>query len=406
MPALLIFKNMDSGKIKEIQKQLDAKKQTEYIRDRAESYFFRYTPAQVFTHMFSSLFKSLSFLPKRRPVHKTTNIGILIEGGMGDLLIDLNWLCYFHKKYLENNDFSITLGFNNVKMLEHFAPPFCSAFMDKKSFTKQAFDLEIKIIKCPQTEYADLRFLQERAPQLLEPVNKYLEIEQKYKTFLDMSALMDAVTNNIPEARCKRYRQPDIAGLFDIQERFILPVSIKNEKETLKKLGLSQPYITVAREVGFTTVLEGTKLWPMEHYRKLLSLIKKTYPELRIIETGCGRGERTGKADIDLTGKTELEELKAVMKNSVLHIDSEGGLVHLRHALNGGPSCVFFGPTSPELYAYSENINLSTEECPIRCDFCHKEWTKTCILGKDRTCMKSIKPEYAFERIKAVLDQI
>jgi len=27
-------------------------------------------------------------------------------------------------------------------------------------------------------------------------------------------------------------------------------------------------------------------------------------------------------------------------------------------------------------------------------------------MGKDRICMKSIKPEYAFERIKAVPDQI
>lgn len=41
------------------------------------------------------------------------------------------------------------------------------------------------------------------------------------------------------------------------------------------------------------------------------------------------------------------EKLKVILKHAKLHIDSEGGLVHLRHAIKGGPSVVLFGPTSP-----------------------------------------------------------
>ncbi|WP_428073006.1 glycosyltransferase family 9 protein [Candidatus Avelusimicrobium faecicola] len=113
---------------------------------------------------------------------------------------------------------------------------------------------------------------------------------------------------------------------------------------------------------------------------------------------GCGKGERLGNADKNLAGKTSLEEIKVILKHAFLHIDSEGGLVHLRHALKGGASCVFYGPTSPQVYGYSENISLCSNVCPIYCECYSRTWQKKCLRGK-RICMESITPQYALDKI-------
>ena len=64
------------------------------------------------------------------------------------------------------------------------------------------------------------------------------------------------------------------------------------EKETLQKFGLTtKKYITINREVGDTQLVDSTKLWPLEYYRKLIADLKETAPQYQIIEVGCGKGE-------------------------------------------------------------------------------------------------------------------
>ena len=109
---------------------------------------------------------------------------------------------------------------------------------------------------------------------------------------------------------------------------------------------------------------------------------------------------------LNLAGKTSLDEIKAILKNSLLHIDGEGGLVHLRHALKAGPSCVLFGPSSPEVLGYSENINLSSGACPIHCEFYHDDWLKECVKNLDCVCMKELKPDFVFTKISQYLSTL
>lgn len=88
----------------------------------------------------------------------------------------------------------------------------------------------------------------------------------------------------------------------------------------------------------------------------------------------------------------------------MLHIDGEGGMVHLRKSLQGGVSVVIFGPTSADFYGYSDNVNISSSACPLTCEWINNKWASYCInKNNNHICMKSIKPNSIFEEIKKIL---
>lgn len=89
-----------------------------------------------------------------------------------------------------------------------------------------------------------------------------------------------------------------------------------------------------------------------------------------------------------------------------MHIDTEGGLVHLRHALGGGPSVVLFGPTSPQVYGYKENLNLRSDKCSVPCEWVVDDWLTRCPRRTDKhLCMCSLSPEYVAEQINLFIKQ-
>ena len=90
-----------------------------------------------------------------------------------------------------------------------------------------------------------------------------------------------------------------------------------------------------------------------------------------------------------------MELLKYVLKNSLLHVDCEGGSVHLASQL--GTKClVLFGATDVNYFGYVQNINLVSEVCSP----CYLVWenNKECMLrSKEPVCMLSITPQKVFE---------
>ena len=124
---------------------------------------------------------------------------------------------------------------------------------------------------------------------------------------------------------------------------------------------------------------------------------------MKIVQLGFSedRCPKFNNIDIDLIGKTSLEEVKIILNNSIIHIDGEGGMVHLRHALHGGKSIVLFGATSPEFYGYSENINLRGDGCSHWCEWITENWQAKCARGYDRPpCSYSLTPETVYNEFK------
>ena len=81
-----------------------------------------------------------------------------------------------------------------------------------------------------------------------------------------------------------------------------------------------------------------------------------------VIQLGVVEEERIEGVTHCLNGQTTLDETALPIKHGLCHIDTEGGLVHLAHAVHGR-CVVLFGPTPAEFFGYTQNINLEPSGC-------------------------------------------
>lgn len=176
-------------------------------------------------------------------------------------------------------------------------------------------------------------------------------------------------------------------------------------------------YITICNTVD-KSAERSAKKWPVEYYTELCRKIKEKYPFYKIVRIGDDGSEKINNIDVDLTEKTNLDELFILLKNSILFIGSEGGLVHIHHFM-GGKSCCLFGPTDIEIYGYDENINLRCSDYPRCQNGCEAVYNYTiclqscCLLNmpdeetiKYAKCMSALKPTDVFDKISGYLDDI
>ena len=163
---------------------------------------------------------------------------------------------------------------------------------------------------------------------------------------------------------------------------------------------IPRTYITISN--GFDdqfTISPGqlvTKVYP--YHAQVAVQLKKAFPSLKIIQIGASTSTPIESVDLNLVGSTTLAEAAALLKHALLHIDNEGGLVHLARAL-GTRSCVVFGPTLSSYFGYEANLNIS----PLVCGGCwwmEGRWMTQCVRGDARpVCMYTQPPENVAARI-------
>lgn len=175
----------------------------------------------------------------------------------------------------------------------------------------------------------------------------------------------------------------------------------------LEEYGLKTPYITVGRSVDCKYNGHHPKLWPLDYYEDLVNRLKKRFPYIKFVQLGAEFGYGSIKGiDLNLVGRTSLNQAKILLKYALLHIDGEGGLVHLRHTLNG-VSAVFFGPTNPKIFGYENNLNFRSSVCLDSCEWVTRTWTAGCLRGaKKPLCMKQLTPDMVFTPIVSYLEKI
>lgn len=184
-------------------------------------------------------------------------------------------------------------------------------------------------------------------------------------------------------------------GAFSIKDKKVsLPLDKEWEPE-FRKLQLER-YITVNYGNGDCT--DGSKVaksWSKESFERLIACFRRKYPET-VVQIGAGNSERLAGAGKYLLG-VDFRLVVHVLKHSLLHIDIEGGLVHIATQL--GTKCmVLFGPTVKEYYGYSQNINIQAGNC-------HGCWglysdVNRCARGMEKPeCMAQITPELVMEHI-------
>lgn len=166
----------------------------------------------------------------------------------------------------------------------------------------------------------------------------------------------------------------------------------------------TKDYITVNRGADMTGLSSmQTKVWPQAYYESFVAMFKKAYPDLAVVQLGSKDNAKIAGADRYILGE-DMEVTKWILKNSLLHVDCEGGLVHMATQLS--TMCVvIFGPTPSAFYGYEQNSNL----LPLKCGNCmgaSKNWNTECLKGYDEPeCMYATKPERVMETVMQYLGQ-
>lgn len=351
------------------------------------------------------------FTKKPKFTYKLDRIAVYISGGLGDILINLNY-CYYLLDYLKDDIANIDIYAKNTCFVKDIIG---NTFFDIYSIDEWRNDdtiylLSIQVDRYPLIVKNNLSLIKNSPPKLKELIKLYEDFYQTNKKLVYKTPSVDGLSNQYSIInKQNRIQQPDIYSCLGIHgNNYKFSPSIIDENKILIELNLNnQKFITLNRGVDGTNIYsESTKLYPTKYYNKLVELIKNEFKEYKIVQLGVSveRCQLIQGVDVNLLGKTSLNQLKAILKNSILHIDGEGGMVHLRKSLNGGVSVVIFGPTSPIFYGYTDNINIFSNACPLNCEWINDNWSSFCINKKNNhICMNSIEPNTIFEEIKKIL---
>jgi lipopolysaccharide biosynthesis glycosyltransferase len=146
-----------------------------------------------------------------------------------------------------------------------------------------------------------------------------------------------------------------------------------------------------------------TKFYP--HFDQIVGLIKSNHPAIQVVQLGASTSRSIRGVDLDLVGRTTFRQTAGILRGSRLHIDNESGLVHLAACL-AVKSCVLFGPTSLEFFAYRQNINIPPAICG-NCWWLSRDWMKECPRGYENAkCLYEINPRHVYEKIQGELESI
>ncbi|MDD3586472.1 MAG: glycosyltransferase family 9 protein, partial [Thermoguttaceae bacterium] len=339
-------------------------------------------------------------------------IGVLLKGGLGDFLISYNWVQYFREfigdipcdidLFGETGRDSLTSLFSNLNIQGK------NEILDPRDY-----DLFVSFFRLPQVRYFNVARLERLCPKIIPVVEKYREYEQYCGIIFDEPyyGTANSILLAMNEGKI-RIQEPDIGGFLGIVPEYRAILSPDSDaSKTLEKFGLSDKYITLNRSVDTKhpqSVAECcTKIWTQDGYNELIPLIKRAYPDYQLVQFGSSpeRVEPMTGIDINLIGKTTLDDMKTLLRYSACHVDGEGGLVHLRHALRAGPSVVLFGPTPMNFYGYPENVNIKSDVCGW-CEGSRKDWIVKCSRCEcGPLCMKKLTVEKVMEGVRTALTQ-
>ncbi len=169
--------------------------------------------------------------------------------------------------------------------------------------------------------------------------------------------------------------------------------------EILGKRLLSQPFIAMAPGAGFKT-----KRWPLEYFAELIRMLAKDH-NMPVILLG-------GKEDaayfepleslpqvINLAGKLTLLESAIVISKALFLVSNDTGMMHAATAVKT-PVLAIFGSSVQEFgfFPYRSEHQVVQRE-GLWCRPCSHIGRNRCPLGTFK-CMKDIKPEMVYTRLK------
>jgi len=176
----------------------------------------------------------------------------------------------------------------------------------------------------------------------------------------------------------------------------------QNAEAKLKKIGLELKDEFIVLNTGGSW---ETKRWPEEYFAEIADqLNKKGYKILFVggpsdkerVNYICNKIDNQ-KMIYNLSGKTSLLELAAVLERTKLMISGDTGPVHVAAAV-GSNTAAIFGPSDEEMYApRGKGKNILIKNVDLSCRPCGEH---ECPLDHFK-CMRELSPEMVVERLEA-----
>lgn len=341
------------------------------------------------------------------------NVAFVIDGGLGDFLIFANYLWYLREKYKQDPlrvDVYFVKGIVYAPLLFEEGG-ICDGWyeFDEHENYGNAYDVFFFLSRYPDAKSWNAARVMDLSPDFLEYIFLCRRFRDENIRFFDRLPECDGQSALLSVFRGQtRLQQPDIYGFLRIRREYdyILP-NDKNETKRLKRFDLDKKkYITLhyGTELGHNL---SVKMWPHRYFSELAGLIKTEFPEILVVQYGvnaksCPPMENT---NINLVGKTNILDVETLLRHSLIHVDCDGGMIHLRHAICGGPSIALYGPLNADFFSYAENINFTGQAgCSEPCEWLTGNWWAKCAAGyAEPPCMTSITPELVMGAVRELL---
>lgn len=334
----------------------------------------------------------------RFKAHFKNKDGILIafhvDGGLGDHLIAAQFIYDLRR---ETVPFIFDVYSRRVELNEWLyrrIDGFRHAFLPKANYKyfRKEYCFELNLHSCPSVR-RKVKLKSEKLTdfRLLSKVVSRIDAGSSvFRRFVDNRPHFDGYFGQ--QVALLGYKRHDfghyLAGISYTGE----PLPIEVDNAWLNKLSLTPKcYITLSN--GYDDAIKSgergliTKVFP--RYDELVAKLRCVAPDdISFVQVGAANSTPISGVDHYLANQTTLQEVAGLIGNSLIHIDNEGGLVHLAHHL-GTRSAVIFGPTQVEYFGYKDNINFAPSECG-GCWWMRDDWMQVCVRGDSSPrCMVS-----------------
>lgn len=141
----------------------------------------------------------------------------------------------------------------------------------------------------------------------------------------------------------------------------------------------------------------AAKTWPADHYDELAEAVFKRYGA-KIVALGTeGDGNKLSNPEIiDISGRTSIQMLAAILASSRAVIGGDTGPVHLAAALGSPVVAIFGGSDINETAPLGSKVRVVSKY--MNCSPCRGK-----PVCKDIRCLTDIKPEEVLKKLNEIL---
>ena len=333
-------------------------------------------------------------------------IAITLDGGLGDFIIALSFIRrlkelvsniqidIYGKKWISDVIFGTEDYISGIY--------FADTGIENPDKFERRYDVAFRILFVVRVEYINHYSVKHKSKELYEKIilsmndSRINDIKHTTDLFLEIHQRAKKLGFN----RYQFLGQGDIWNLSAEKSKLYLA---EKYEDKFKELNLGR-YITFNYGASNVPGQEGrtqTKVWSRYNFCRFITVLKKEYPDIKVIQLGDKNSNVIEEADLSLIDNN-LELVKHILANAVFHLDGEGGLVHMATQL--GTKCVvLFGPTPVWFYGYSSNINIVSDVCGDCCHLKHT-WYTVCLLNSGAArCMEAITVDRVMDEVRPLL---